>query len=165
MPLSKHLRTTRPTKKENSRHRAQMPEASTRYTVHAPSLEFHDKSNCAPAPDPHPSPPPPSREAAAPSNADMNKTSHSFLDKHPPRASKQEGETAPSFGFPPAIALKTGRRRGGTWGGGGGGAPPTLAGASPCAGPARNKVSSLPEAPDGSSKHKQKLLNTLAGAR
>lgn len=76
----------------------------------------------------------------------MNKTScYSFLDKHPSSARKQEGETKPSFGFPPAIALEMD-------------SPDTCWALQ--SGPRLYKVSSLPEAQDGTSKHKQNLLNT-----
>lgn len=77
---------------------------------------------------------------------DMNKTScYSFLDKHPPSACKQEGGTTPSFGFPPAIVLKMGSLDT-RW--------------AVQSGPTLHKVPALPEAQDGTSKHKQNLLNT-----
>lgn len=89
---------------------------------------------------------PPSQEGIVSSISNMNKTScYSFLDKHPPSARKQEGEATPSFGFPPAIPVETD---------------------SPDSCWARQsgltlyKVSALPEAQDGTSKHKQNLLNT-----
>lgn len=76
----------------------------------------------------------------------MNKTScYSFLDKQPPSARKQEGDTTPSFGFPPAIAME-------------------ICSPDSCwalqSGMTMYKVSILPGAPDGTSKHKQYLLNT-----
>ncbi len=76
----------------------------------------------------------------------MNKTScYSFLDKHPASARKQEEETTPGFGFPPATAMETG-------------SPDTRWALQ--RGPTPYKVSTLPEAQDGTSKHKQNLLNT-----
>lgn len=80
----------------------------------------------------------------------MNKTScYSFLDKHPQSACKQEGETTPSFGFPPAIPLEMG-------------SPDTCWARQ--SGPTLYKVSALPEAQDGTSKHKQNPLNTFCKA-
>lgn len=87
-----------------------------------------------------------SQEGRVSSIPNMNKTScYSFLDKHPASARKQEGETTPSFGFPPAIAMEMG-------------SPDTRRALQ--SGPTLYKVSSLPEAQDGSSKHKQNLLST-----
>lgn len=89
-----------------------------------------------------------SQESTVSSIPSMNKTSYSFLDKHPSCARKQEGEATPSFGFPPAIAMKMGS--------------PDICGALR-SGPTLNKVSALPKAQDGTSKHKQNLLNTEEG--
>lgn len=76
----------------------------------------------------------------------MNKTScYSFLDKHPLSARKQEGDATPSFGFPPAIAMEI-CSPDGCW--------------ALQSGPTLYKVSTLPGAQDGTSKHKQNLLNT-----
>lgn len=91
-----------------------------------------------------------SQEGMVSSMPNMNKTScYSFLDKHPPSARKQEGEKTPSFGFPPAIAMETG-------------SPDTCRARQ--SGPTLYNVSALPEAQDGTSKHKQNLLNTLQGS-
>lgn len=86
-----------------------------------------------------------SQEGMLSSIYNMNKTSYSFLDKHPPSARKQKGEKTPSFGFPPAIAMEMG-------------SPDTCWALQ--SGPAFHKVSALPEAQDGTFKHKQNQLNT-----
>lgn len=87
-----------------------------------------------------------SQEGMVSSIPNMNKTScYSFLYKHPPSARKQEGETVPSFGFPPAIAMEMGSPDA-SW--------------ALRSGPTLYKVAALPQAQDATSEHEQHL-NTL----